>query len=308
MVPGALALSAIGALSTYHVASRAVDGNRQSQRGDLNQQPAGVPNSSDRSDEVSASDGGYAKAELAERIGTNISAERDASAAVEFEEEFPTSQRLEGGANFQAYDRACVGVSSPKSGAEGSPLSGAGGGSLLLAEEFRRLTDSLKQQTRHLVEAVGAMKALASRAEQDSSSLLAARVSSHTSELRAELDTIKQLLLLQGGGLGGRSAADLESQTVSAADNTGARSPGAIGAEHSLSAKPDQAKEKKEGNSEASLAAGLHSKASGGEDGVAGKGNPVGTRGMPMNDEEQKQKANEGTSTAVYRKKCKLML
>lgn len=83
---------------------------------------------------------------------------------------------------------------------------GAGGGDSAsgLAGEFRRLSEAMEQQTGQLVEAVGAMKTLASRAEQDSSNLLAARVSSHTSELRAELGTIKQLLLLQStGGAGG---------------------------------------------------------------------------------------------------------
>lgn len=81
------------------------------------------------------------------------------------------------------------------------------GGGRGLAEEFRRLSEAMEHQTGQLVQAVGAMKTLASRAEQDSSSLLAARVNNHTSELRAELGTIKQLLLLQAGGGGGGAGA-----------------------------------------------------------------------------------------------------
>lgn len=120
------------------------------------------------------------------------------------------SQRLEGGFAHPPFDSETGGGgSSPRTGAgEGATRAAGEPSSSFLAGEFRRLTETMEQQTGQLVEAVGAMKALASRAEQDSSSLLAARVSNHTSELRAELGTIKQLLLLQarGEGSGGTAA------------------------------------------------------------------------------------------------------
>ncbi|CAM9328875.1 unnamed protein product [Scytosiphon promiscuus] len=117
-------------------------------------------------------------------------------------------QRAGGGAeSFPSNGVNGIGGSFLRHGEE-APAAGAAGesSSSSLAGEFRRMTETMEQQTGHLVEAVGAMKTLASRAEQDSSSLLAARVSSHTSELRAELDTIKQILLLQAGGEGAASA------------------------------------------------------------------------------------------------------
>lgn len=160
-----------------------------------------------------------------------VEAGEDAAAAVYAEgaysqERLAHSQRLEGGAAtaFPPFD---AGVADggpgpgPGSGPGSSSLAAAGEASSLLAGEFRRLTETMEQQTDHLVEAVGAMKALASRAEQDSSSLLAERVSSHTSELRAELGTIKQLLLLQAGVEGGGAPAAGGGAAVAAASATG---------------------------------------------------------------------------------------
>lgn len=123
-------------------------------------------------------------------------------------------ERLEGGFAQPPFDGGAGGDGSfPRTGAgEGIPGAAGEASSSLLAVEFRRLTETMGQQTGQLVEAVEAMKALASRAEEDSSSLLAARVSSHTSELRAELETIKQLLLLQsrGEGSGGTAAVGVQ--------------------------------------------------------------------------------------------------
>lgn len=179
-------MGAVGALGTYYAASRS-EGGGPSQSG-ASGQPAGrIPNSSGATEATS-----YGGVLHSEPRGADAAAENSAYAERAYAQDgLARSQPVEDGAAFLPFD-----------GSEQAPP-GTSPGETPLAGEFRRLTETVEQQTGHLVEAVEAMKALASRAEQDSSSLLAARVSSHTSELRAELGTIKQLLLLQAGVEGG---------------------------------------------------------------------------------------------------------
>lgn len=186
-VPGALALGAVGALGTFYAASRSAGGPNQSAS---SRHSTVLPHPSGATD--AAAEGGYEYrgAGLAEEPDRGIAAAEDnpnegPNGGLQYAQEgFHPSQHLE-----------------PAGPGEPSALAG----------EFRRLTETMEQQTGHMVEAVGAMKSLASRAEQDSSSLLAARISSHTSELRAELGNIKQLLLLQLGGEAGGGAGDVQS-------------------------------------------------------------------------------------------------
>lgn len=182
-VPGALVLGAVGALGTYHVASRI----------------AAAPNPATYS------------AAMAENGSRLTNAPEESRDGVAYTQEGSSSQ--EGHVDGGVYSEYADSGSFPRNERD---LPGVGESSSL-AGEFRRLTGAMEQQTGHLVEAVSAMKALASRAERDSSSLLAAHVNSHTSELRAELGTIKQLLLLRAGGAGGTLA---ESAAVSSSDTT----------------------------------------------------------------------------------------
>ena len=193
-VPGALVVGAVGALGTYYAASRSA-----AERGGPNHQ-AGESSHAGRIPP-------YSSGGVAAEPGGMVAMGEDATPAAAYaeggyaQERLTHSQRLEaGGAAFHPVDGVNV--------ADGPPGSSGGEASSVLAGEFRRLTETMEHQTGQLVEAVGAMKALASRAEQDSSSLLAARVSSHTSELRAELGTIKQLLLLQAGAGAGSPRAE----------------------------------------------------------------------------------------------------
>ncbi|CAN0386311.1 unnamed protein product [Ectocarpus sp. 12 AP-2014] len=202
-VPGVLAMGAVGALGTYHAASRS-EGGGPNQSGASSQAAAAaagrIPNSAGATDATT-----YGGMVHSEPRGADTAAENSAYAE---QGGLARSQTLDDGTAFLPFD-----------GSEQAPP-GTSPGESPLAGEFRRLTETMEQQTGHLVEAVEAMKALASRAEQDSSSLLAARVGSHTSELRAELGTIKQLLLLQagaeGGGAGTKSVGAISS--VGAAD------------------------------------------------------------------------------------------
>lgn len=191
---------------------------------------------------------------------------------------FPPSNRVEapGVDAYSTYERDQNAAGTTTAGA------GASGESSVLAGEFRRLTETMEQQTEHLVEAVGAMKALASRAEQDSSSLLAARVSSHTSEIRAEISTIKQLLLLQAGGAGG-----VESATVA----------GVIDKERQLCAEradstSDRAKIKGTGHVEAPSTANGHLKPAG-ANGADVSRTSTGA-GSTMKDNADKEAEKEG--------------
>lgn len=278
-VPGALVVGAIGALGTYHATSRLAGGPSQS--GDAGQ-AAGIAYSS------SAGVGSYPGAGHAEQRGTNVSGE-DASDGGDYAQDgFPPSQHREGGTAYPMYDRGGGDVNFPRTGEE---TLGAGDSSTL-AGEFRRLTETMEQQTGHLVQAVDAMKALASRAEQDSSSLLAARVSSHTSELRAELGTIKQLLLLQAGGGGGGGAPGADRGAASAGGVRGAGSVGADGTDNPS----DRGKDKGTESSEAPLTANGHVKVEGGVEGAADKGEAAGARGLRKDDEQEREKAKEGTA------------
>ncbi|CAM9583107.1 unnamed protein product [Ectocarpus sp. 13 AM-2016] len=206
-VPGVLAMGAVSALGTYYAASRS-DGGGPNQSGASSQaaaETAGrIPNSAGATEATT-----YGGIVHSEPRGADAAAENSAYAERAYEQSgLARSQTLDDGTAFLPFD-----------GSEHVPP-GTSLGESPLAGEFRRLTETMEQQTGHLVEAVEAMKALASRAEQDSSSLLAARVGSHTSELRAELGTIKQLLLLQagveGGGAGTKSIGAISS--VGAAD------------------------------------------------------------------------------------------
>ncbi|CAM9681814.1 unnamed protein product, partial [Phaeothamnion confervicola] len=84
---------------------------------------------------------------------------------------------------------------------------------LRLAAEFGRLTDAMELQGAQLCEAISAMKTLAERTARDAAAAAAAAAHDmQASDLRAELGTIKQLLLMhatgggaQGGGCGGGS-------------------------------------------------------------------------------------------------------
>lgn len=179
-------LGAVGALGTYHIASRI----------------------------AAASNPATYSAAMAETGSRLANAPEESRNSVAYTQEGSSSQEahVEGGVYSEYADSG----SFPRNERD---LPGVGESSSL-AGEFRRLTGAMEQQTGHLVEAVSAMKALASRAEQDSSNLLAARVSSHTSELRAELGTIKQLLMLRAGGAGGSVA---ESAVVSPSDTPGGK-------------------------------------------------------------------------------------
>lgn len=220
-------MGAVGALGTYFAASRSAE------RGGPNQSGEPTSHASTAAAGRTPYSSGGAGAGVSEPGGVVATGE-DAPGYTDgayAQERLARSQRLEGGgaAAFLPFDGGNGGDSGFHAGvADGPGL--AGEASSLLAGEFRRLTETMEQQTGHMVEAVGAMKALASRAEQDSSSLLAARVSSHTSELRAELGTIKQLLLLQagaeGGGApaaGGKNSSAAIAAAASAAGNGGAR-------------------------------------------------------------------------------------
>eukprot|EP00903_Cladosiphon_okamuranus_P007143 g6937.t1 len=206
-VPGALVVGAVGALGTYYAASRSSErGGPNHQSGELSH-ANGTTAAAGR---IPYSSGGAG----AEPRGMLAEGEDAASAAAHAEGAY-SQERLAHSQRLLPFDGGSV--------ADAGPGPGPGEeASSLLSGEFRRLAETMEQQTGHLVEAVGAMKALASRAEQDSSSLLAARVSSHTSELRAELGTIKQLLLLQARVEGGVAApAAGGGAAIAAASGTG---------------------------------------------------------------------------------------
>lgn len=259
-VPGALVLGAVGVLGTYHAASRSAGTSTLNSSGDS----GGMAYTSN-----SAAIGG---AERADEGGGNAAQENadytDAS--------FAAPQRLEDGAAYSPF----VGGTAVFPRSVGDLP--AAGDSSILAGEFRRLTETMEQQTGHLVEAVSAMKALASRAEQDSSSLLAARVSSHTSELRAELGTIKQLLLLQAGGGGGGGG---DKGTVATA--------GVAGAERvDIQVPSDRSKDSGIGES---------TSMSGDGDAKGGRGVEMASGGeagrvpvAPLSEKEEQEKAREG--------------
>lgn len=179
-------LGAVGALGTYHIASRIAAGSN----------PATYS---------------AVMVENGSRLANTPEESRDGMAYTQ-EGSLSQEAHVEGGVYSEYADSG----SFPRNERD---LPGVGESSSL-AGEFRRLTGAMEQQTGHLIEAVSAMKALASRAEQDSSNLLAARVSSHTSELRAELGTIKQLLMLRAGGAGGTVA---ENAVVSPSDTAGGK-------------------------------------------------------------------------------------
>ncbi|CAM9945828.1 unnamed protein product, partial [Hapterophycus canaliculatus] len=186
-VPGALVLGAVGALGAYYTSSQSAPSRGQSQGGASSPLTAAGA--------ASGETAGFAGAGLPEPAGVDsIRAHAAYTEGAYAQDGSGPLRRVEDGAGPFILGGGAAGGAAGES--PSSPLAG----------EFRRMTDKMEQQTGHLVEAVMAMKALASRAEQDSSSLLAARVSSHTSELRAELETIKQLLLLQAGGEGAASA------------------------------------------------------------------------------------------------------
>lgn len=199
-MPGTLVLGAVGALGAYYASSQSAATSGQSH--------SGASSGSAVAASASAGTAGFSGSGLSESAGldstrghaayTDDAYPQDASGQL---------RRADGGAGPFLPDGANgVDGSFPREGDEATGGGAAGESPSSLAGEFRRMTETMEQQTGQLMEAVGAMKTLASRAEQDSSSLLAARVSSHTSELRAELDTIKQLLLLQAGGEGAASA------------------------------------------------------------------------------------------------------
>lgn len=214
-VPGALVVGAVGALGTYYSNSRSGERERggpnqnQNQRGGsshAHSEGVGAAHHTHTSAAEGDSEGegegaGYGEQDGggAYNEGTYSHSQGVPQPQLNSQERLASSQRHQpgGGTTY---------LPMPLPFQDGDNNNGGGRGgeaSSLLAGEFRRLTETMEQQTGHLLEAVGAMKTLASRAEQDSSSLLAARVSSHTSELRAELGTIKQLLLLQAGVEGG---------------------------------------------------------------------------------------------------------
>lgn len=236
---------------------------------------------------------GLSGAEIATQGGTNNTTGEGGAALDYAQEGFPpTSQRLEPGAAYPPYDGGGGGANLPPRNGGAEEMPGAGEASSLLAGEFRRLTETMEQQTGHLVEAVGAMKSLASRAEQDSSSLLAARVSSHTSELRAELDTIKQLLLLQAGGEGGgRAGRALSGAAGAVASMSAYRAVGTSPNDNDNDA-ADADRDKSKGVEKDSP------KASGG---VGGAGEATGTGGPPMDDRDKEKKAKEGTIPTAVR-------
>lgn len=218
-VPGALALGVVGALGTYHAAAAATHRSH-----------AAIQTASSSSQGSSGSDTANADGASA-GYGTVNGNLHDDSVAVDgrlgianglgvVEANPPRDYRLEGDVNTCSPGSYPLLVGANNNDANTSR--GIGGANGELAGEFRRLSEAMEQQTGQLVEAVGAMKTLASRAEQDSSSLLAARVSSHTSELRAELGTIKQLLLLQAGGGGGVGAGKSSAEGGAGAVKTGA--------------------------------------------------------------------------------------
>ncbi|CAM9722684.1 unnamed protein product, partial [Discosporangium mesarthrocarpum] len=114
----------------------------------------------------------------------------------------PVDQLLEGGNNYGnmvgAGSPPCNGTTAGEAenplqpeagiyaydGAAGVRRGGAGATegvvTLGLAGEFRRLSEAIERQTGQLGEAVGAMKTLAVKAKEDSSSLLAAQVTTQT--------------------------------------------------------------------------------------------------------------------------------
>lgn len=258
-VPGALALGAVGALGTYYAASRSAGGAPSQSAG--SRQSELVPHPPSSAIAAAAGDGyEYRAAGPPQDPDIDVAALEDNPGGgpiggVDYaQDSFHSSQRVE-----------------PPGAGEPSALAG----------EFRRLTETMEQQTGHLVEAVGAMKALASRAEQDSSSLLAARISSHTSELRAELGNIKQLLLLQAGGAGGGGAAGDAHSGAS----------GAVGAKAGEGAGPvDAALTSAEVAKNGTENGHLKAAAGGVEEAAADQGKPVDVSEVPTKSPEETAK------------------
>lgn len=229
-VPGALVFGAVGALSVYHTSSRRL----ASHRAIISATTANTAyaNTAAAVNENNArGDGGLVSGRNGDTADDDIELSNDAIARGRDEYRQWESRSSNGGLGVDSS-----GSYSAPNGMIAShgrhnvivPREDEGG----LAGEFRRLSEAMEQQTGQLVEAVGAMKILASRAEQDSSSLLAARVSSHTSELRAELGTIKQLLLLQasGSGAGDANAVDKGVSAVIASTGTAGMAAAAVAA------------------------------------------------------------------------------
>ena len=262
-VPGALALGAVGALGTYYAASRSAGGGPSESASSRQSEVIPHPPSSST---AAAAGGGYEYrgAGLPEEPDTGVTAMEDNPSGgpiggVDYaQDSFRPSQRLE-----------------PPGAGEPSALAG----------EFRRLTETMEQQTGHLVEAVGAMKALASRAEQDSSSLLAARISSHTSELRAELGNIKQLLLLQAGG----------EEVDGAAGDAQSRASVAVGAIAAKGAGVSDATLTSSGVAKnGTQNSGLKPAGGGADEVAADQGKPVGADKVPT--KSPQEKAKEGAA------------
>ncbi|CAM9453587.1 unnamed protein product, partial [Laminaria digitata] len=259
-VPGALALGAVGALGTYYAASRSA-GGRPSQTAGARQSEVTPHPPSGAAAATAAGGYEYRGEGLPEEPDTGVTAlegnlNGGPNGEIDYaQDSFHPSQRLE-----------------PRPGA-GEPSA--------LAGEFRRLTETMEQQTGHLVEAVGAMKALASRAEQDSNSLLAARISSHTSELRAELGNIKQLILLQAGGeAGGGVAGDVQSAASGAIGATAEKGAGATGATLTSAGVAKNGTEN----------GGLKAAGEGVEEVATDQGKPVGASEVPPKSPEEKAK------------------
>lgn len=234
-------MGAVGALGAYYATSQSAARGGPTSSGDSSHAAAGrIPYSASGvgAATTSAEAAGYPGGGLSEPRGMEATGEDgDFGEGARAQDRLARSQLLESGVTHSPFDGVTGGDGSfPGTGAgEGAPVAAGEPSSSFLAGEFRRLSESMEQQTGQLVEAVGAMKALASRAEQDSSSLLAARVSTHTSELRAELGTIKQLLLLQPRGeeSGGTAATGAQTgsavvKAASVAGGSGAGSASAI--------------------------------------------------------------------------------
>lgn len=298
-------MGAVGALGTYLAASRSAE-------------RVGGPNRGGESNHASPVAGrrapfpsGGAGAVVSEPRGMTAEGEDaayadGAGAAAYAQDILARSQGLEGGGAAAAFFP--FGGGGGNGGDGSSPLAGVADGpesaceaSSLLAGEFRRLTEAMEQQTGHLVEAVGAMKALASRAEQDSSSLLAARVSSHTSELRAELGTIKQLLLLQAGVEGGAPTAAAGGQNGGASAAAIAAAGAAGNGEERPRAKtsPEIAARRAEHDGSGSNG-GVGSSGAGGVKGATGlQADGPGAEKGPSPEDLEEEKAREGAQTLL---------
>lgn len=269
VVPGAVALGAVGALGTYQAVARAATSSSDAISGSENltdyhhQQQASTRMNGD---EHASCNGGLGGSHNVARGRDIRSGGEGVDEGLDYAREGVVSRTLDTGT---AYDGV---MGEGNTGGSGGLGAQTGDSASRLAGEFRRLSEAMEQQTGQLVEAVGAMKSLASRAEQDSSSLLAARVNSHTSELRAELGTIKQLLLLQAGNGPGAAAG----AAGSGAGDGGAIAPGGLaGTESSVPVSGNAATGVAEG---ATTRTSIGSGNVGERTGTAGSPNAIGAR------------------------------